>query len=111
MYEITKNTTAGITGLAVVMGGAPVHALAQETTVIYHAPDIYYRWLNLSVPIEADVPPPIHDLVVENYRPRTPLGERLLALRREYLNSGGTLLNWDELDDEMRSRRGGVADE
>ena len=50
------------------------------------------------------------DSVVDNYRPRTALGHKLLALRREYLNAGGQLLDSDSLDIEMQSRRGGVAD-
>jgi len=50
------------------------------------------------------------DAVVDNYRPRTELGHRLLALRRAYLSTGGQLLNGDALDAEVQLRRGGIAD-
>ncbi|MDA0267744.1 MAG: hypothetical protein O3A14_12485 [Cyanobacteria bacterium] len=46
-----------------------------------------------------------------DFQPRTPLGGRLLALRNQYIASGGKLLNGDELDAEMDQRRGGVMDE
>lgn len=50
------------------------------------------------------------DAVVDNYRPRTELGRKLLALRRAYVTSGGQLLDGDALDVEVQSRRGGVVD-
>ncbi|NUQ45984.1 MAG: hypothetical protein HUU22_08120 [Phycisphaerae bacterium] len=37
--------------------------------------------------------------------PRTPLGERLRALRRRIVASGRPLLDWDGLESELRSRR------
>lgn len=46
-----------------------------------------------------------------DYQPRTELGKRLLALRQAYVASGGPLLSADALDDELRSRRGGVSDD
>ncbi len=49
------------------------------------------------------------DSVVDNYRPRTELGRKLLALRRAYVMSGGQLLDGDGLDAEIWLRRGGVA--
>ncbi len=52
---------------------------------------------------------PVTDSVSRDYRPRTPLGEKLLALRRAYISQGGRLLDADQLDHEMRMRRGGVA--
>lgn len=50
------------------------------------------------------------DAVVDNYRPRTELGRKLIALRRAYVTTGGQLLNGDGLDAEMQLRRGGVVD-
>jgi hypothetical protein len=50
------------------------------------------------------------DSVVDNYKPRTELGRKLLALRRAYVMSGGKLLDGEAMDAEMRLRRGGVAD-
>ncbi len=46
-----------------------------------------------------------------DYRPRTELGRRLLELRRKYIAGGGRLLSEDEIEIEIRSRRGGVMDE
>lgn len=46
-----------------------------------------------------------------DYQPRTELGKRLLALRRSYVANGGRLLSADALDEELRSRRGGVSDD
>ncbi len=51
-----------------------------------------------------------HDAVVETFRARTPLGERLLALRRAFVQKGGGLVDADSLDSEMSRRRGGVMD-
>lgn len=50
------------------------------------------------------------DRVVDNFRPRTELGRRLLALRRAYVTTGGQLLDGNALDAEVQLRRGGVVD-
>lgn len=50
------------------------------------------------------------DAVTDHYQPRTDLGRKLIELRRAYVRDGGKLLSCDELDEEMRQRRGGVAD-
>ncbi len=50
------------------------------------------------------------DTVVDNYRPRTELGRKLLALRRAYVTTGGHLLDGNALDAEVQLRRGGVVD-
>jgi hypothetical protein len=39
---------------------------------------------------------------------RTELGRLALAARREYLAAGGRLLDWDDLEREVRERRGGT---
>ncbi len=49
-----------------------------------------------------------HDEILYDYQPRTELGKRLLELRRKYIERGGRLLSEDELEVEIRSRRGGV---
>jgi hypothetical protein len=51
------------------------------------------------------------DPLVDHYQPRTELGRKLIELRRAYVQGGGKLLTWQELDEEMQRRRGGVADE
>ncbi len=44
------------------------------------------------------------------YVPRTPLGERLLRLRRRAVNSGMRLISADEVLEEVRRRRGELED-
>jgi hypothetical protein len=111
MYEVMRTTTSGLTSLAVAMGAAPIQTITQESTASYYTPDIRYRWVNLSVTVEIIISPIVGDLLVDTYRPRTELGRKLLELRREYIHSGGKLLSWEGLDEEMRLRRGGVPDE
>jgi len=50
------------------------------------------------------------DAVTDHYQPRTELGRKLIELRRANGRDGDKLLSCDELDEEMRQRRGGVAD-
>jgi len=52
----------------------------------------------------------VHDPILDHYQPRTEIGHKLLALRRVYLESGGKLMTWDEIDEEVRRRRGGLSD-
>jgi hypothetical protein len=40
------------------------------------------------------------------YHPRTPLGQRLWELRQKIVASGIPLLTWDEIEREVRDRRG-----
>ena len=58
---------------------------------------------------------PIADLdIVDNdgeYIPKTEFGRRLMAIRREYILSGGKLLNDEELEAEIRERCGDIDDE
>jgi hypothetical protein len=44
-----------------------------------------------------------------SYRPKTALGERLMALRNQAIAKGLTLLDPDEIIEEVRRRRGEVA--
>lgn len=48
------------------------------------------------------------DSVLACFQPRTALGRKLLGLRRAYVENGGQLLTAEELDQEMRTRRGGL---
>ncbi|CDQ09981.1 protein of unknown function [Acidithiobacillus ferrivorans] len=50
------------------------------------------------------------DIVADYYQPRTALGKKLIALRREYILNGGQLLTGPELANELRLRRGGIQD-
>lgn len=40
--------------------------------------------------------------------PRTPLGAKLLEIRRRIVASGRPLLDWDSVEREVAERRGGV---
>lgn len=51
------------------------------------------------------------DAVVDSYQPRTELGRKLIERRRAYVKAGGKLLSWEEIDAEVRERRGGLADD
>ena len=66
------------------------------------------RWGTL-VPIHVE--PLTGDAVVDHYQPRTELGRKLIELRRAYIQSGGKLMTQDEINEEVRRRRGGVSDE
>jgi hypothetical protein len=61
--------------------------------------------------VRVTVEPVVRDPLVDDYQPRTELGRKLIELRRTYIQNGGKLMTWEELDEEMRRRRGGVADE
>jgi hypothetical protein len=55
------------------------------------------------------LPERARDSVLQEFKPKTPLGERLLALRRAYVEKGGELLDAEGLAGELRQRRGGQA--
>ena len=59
--------------------------------------------------LAAAAKPPIGDWLVDSYQPRTEIGRRLIALRRAYIEGGGKLMSCDEINAEVRERRGGVA--
>jgi hypothetical protein len=66
------------------------------------------------VPMKADETPAAAvsaDLVVERFEPRSELGRKLRALRRKYVEAGGKLLTADEIEAEVRERRGGLQDD
>jgi hypothetical protein len=57
------------------------------------------------------VEPLTGDPLLDNYQPRTEIGRLALAARRAYIEGGGKLLTADEVNEEVRQRRGGVSDE
>lgn len=50
---------------------------------------------------------PQKDPVLREHKPKTPLGEIVLKLRRLYIQEGGKLLGWDQIEDEVEAIRGG----
>lgn len=73
-------------------------------------PAFHYRSDNVAADITVGEKRLMGDTVVGNYPPRTALGHRLIALRRAHVLGDGTLLGWDEIDQEVRARRGGRSD-
>lgn len=47
----------------------------------------------------------------KKYVARTDLGRRLLALRERAIAEGMQLMTWDDIDKEVRIRRGGASDD
>lgn len=105
--------TAGSIPLAAVMAGLVViGSTSNETVQALPIPTrqvTAYQLGNtgINIRIQTNI---TGDTVVDNYRPRTELGRKLLALRRAYVISGGHLLDSDSLDVEVQLRRGGIAD-
>jgi hypothetical protein len=67
-------------------------------------------WDNVYLPVTSAnfSPSEPRDSVSACFQPRTALGRKLLGLRRAYVENGGQLLTAEELDQEMRTRRGGL---
>lgn len=108
----TAWVTTGLGCLAVSLMPAVPDAAVSEPLFLTESNPARYRQGNLSFEIlTSDLPLSTGDLVVDHYRPRTELGRQLVELRRAYILEGGKLLNWEELDEEIRERRGGVVDE
>jgi len=42
----------------------------------------------------------------QQHTPRTPLGKKLLEIRRRIVASGRPLLDWDDIDREIAEQRG-----
>jgi hypothetical protein len=51
------------------------------------------------------------DDLVDHYQPKTELGQIIIEARRAYIESGGKPMSWDEINAEVRERRGGLADD
>ena len=41
-----------------------------------------------------------------SYKPRTPLGQKLMRIRERIVASGGRLLSWEEIEYEIAAWRG-----
>jgi hypothetical protein len=41
-----------------------------------------------------------------SYKPRTPLGQKLMRIRERIVASGGRLLSWEEIEYEIAALRG-----
>jgi|GEM_PF-1976443 len=99
------------------------YPVAQRIQVVYepprpsclygHGKGVYISNTSITAVVAQTAPSPkiVRDVVAEGFKPRTELGRRLLALRRNYVANGGPLLDADAFDREMRRRRGGVSDE
>lgn len=47
-----------------------------------------------------------HNQGEETYHPRTELGRKLMSIRAKIVASGEPLLNWEEIEREVKERRG-----
>lgn len=100
----------------------PLPPLSSTTVVAYrhetaHRPDRPWRQLDVSIGYVAGASLTTRTAVstkreasLGEFRPRTELGRKLLALRQAYVAGGGELLSAAALDEELRQRRGGVGD-
>ncbi len=74
------------------------------------------QWINFVLPVrEEDMSSRSTIIVVpeitEEFVPRTPLGRKLLSLRIRAIQAGMTLLSADEVQEEVRRRRGEIKDD
>lgn len=67
--------------------------------------------LPVGCPVKITVEPLVHDAVAGHHEPRTEIGRLALVARRVHLERGGKLLSRDEINEEVRRRRGGIPDE
>lgn len=102
--------SASITGLIVALSPAVQPNEPDDQPISIIGANIHYRPSNLTSSIKVVERPLLGDPLVDHYRPQTELGRRLIELWRAHILAGGKLLNWDELDEEVRSRRGGMSD-
>ena len=64
--------------------------------------------LKLEHPVELPDKAKVHVIIEREERPaRTPLGRQLRDLRSQILASGSPVLDWDQVADEVATRRGG----
>jgi len=49
---------------------------------------------------------PVNSGEIENYKPRTPLGKKLVELRKKIIASEEPLLGWEEIEREVARLRG-----
>lgn len=42
-----------------------------------------------------------------SYKPKTPLGKKLMEMREKIITSGERMLDWEDIEEEISDRRGG----
>lgn len=63
--------------------------------------------LKLKEPVNLPESSEVHVTIEVAEAARTPLGQRLRALRSQVVRSGAPTLDWDGIDEEVAARRGG----
>ena len=107
----TRYSTIARSGIVAALSAATVAEAAPEAAWVPPRPgDAHYRPSNLGTEVSAMGTPRLRPDPLDHYTPRTALGRKLLDLRRAHLARGGRLLSWEGIDEEVRLRRGGVAD-
>jgi len=106
----TNLPVAGVASLAFATAVVPSTPIYEERLVPDYTAGIQMSWSNVVTAIEIVSGPALRGIAVDAYEPRTELGKRLLELRRSHVSGGGRLLDWSEIDAEVRERRGGLPD-
>jgi hypothetical protein len=70
--------------------------------------DLLTKWHSLPQDKQEEVLDFVEFLHLKNSANKTPLGERLRQIRARIVASGKQLLNEDEIEKELASRRGGL---
>ena len=115
MYETSSTASAltrlgGTVGAGLLCFAGPAQSLSEAPAVEWgFQPDARYPIVLLAGTHVSTVAQVTRVRVVYQHEarpPRTPLGERLLTLRAQAIAKGMRLLNWDEINEEVRQRRG-----
>jgi Protein of unknown function (DUF2281) len=70
--------------------------------------ELLTKWRSLPQDKQEEVLDFVEFLQLKNSASKTPLGERLRQIRSRIVASGKPLLNEDEIEKELASRRGGL---
>lgn len=113
---LSSHTLAPVLLTASLLSSAHIDGLSPKSAAVTPLPSSVSRSLcyylgNVLLNIQVPDKSIIRDPILDHYKPRTELGRRLLALRGAYLEAGGKLMSWDEINEEVRKRRGGMSDE
>lgn len=119
MYETSSTASAltrigGTVGAGLLCLAGPAQAPSETPAVDWGCePDARYPVVFLAGTHVSTVAQVTRVRVVYQHEarlPRTPLGERLLALRAQAIAKGMRLLTWEEISEEVKLRRGERSD-
>jgi len=113
----TSTTVSSITRLGGIFAASSLAALGSANAAVMGAPagewlagdevqTVILRPCDVNAGTQAQITKVRFGIAREDQPPRTSLGARLLALRSQAVEKGMSLMNWEEIDVEVRSRRG-----